>query len=140
MKVEIEELECCLLGPEESELDIRHIVANATGQKRLWQFFRSSVDRVKVSSWLSARRDGRVVEDASGQIYERKAREPCGCDVERKRNLMSEAPEELRKQTPRNQRPGREYLWRVDGTVREKQDLGVVVERREECRNGGRER
>ena len=40
-----------------------------------------------------------MVEDASGQKYERKAREPCGCDVERKRNLMSEAPEELPKQT-----------------------------------------
>ena len=68
-------------------------------QKASQACFRSSVDRVKVSSWLSARRDGRVVEDASGQIFERKAREPCGCDVERKRNLMSEAPEELRKQT-----------------------------------------
>ena len=34
IKVEIEELECCLLGPEESELDIRHIVTNAKGKKR----------------------------------------------------------------------------------------------------------
>ena len=39
---------------------------------------------------------------------------------------MSEAPKELRKQTPRNQRPGREDLWRGDGTVGEKHDLGVT--------------
>ena len=34
MKVEIEELEYDLRGPEESEVDIRHIVTNARGKKR----------------------------------------------------------------------------------------------------------
>ena len=34
MKVEIGELEHCLLGPEESEVAIRHIVMNAKGKKR----------------------------------------------------------------------------------------------------------
>ena len=33
LKVEIEELEYCLVGPEESDIDIRHITMNARGKK-----------------------------------------------------------------------------------------------------------
>ena len=35
---------------------------------------------------------------------------------------MSEALEDLRKQSPRNGKPGREDLWRGNGTAREKAD------------------
>ena len=34
LKVEIEELEHWLLGPEESEVDIRHLAMNAKGKMR----------------------------------------------------------------------------------------------------------
>ena len=41
LKVEVEELEYCLLGPEESEVGIRHIAMNARSKKlrRLFHVF-----------------------------------------------------------------------------------------------------
>ena len=54
--------------------------------------------------------------------------------MDRKRNLMSDAPEELRKtDIPRNQKLGREDLWRGDGAVGEKRILEEWLERREDC-------
>ena len=55
MKVEIEELEL-QLGPEDSEADLRFIVMNAKRNKRVAGSFKSSARKVRVSSWLFARR------------------------------------------------------------------------------------
>ena len=87
MKVDTEELEHCLLGPEESEVDIRHIVINANGKKR------RSVRRVRVTSWESVQRDGTIFSTVRArqeeeepraqqghQIHERQAREAFGYD------------------------------------------------------------
>ena len=51
MKVEIEELEL-LLGPEDSEVDLRSILMNAKRKKDRRIFEISSARRVRVISWL----------------------------------------------------------------------------------------
>ena len=49
LKVDIGELEDCLLGPEELQIDIRHIALNARGEKHrtpgTWNFLVASVAR-----------------------------------------------------------------------------------------------
>ena len=64
VKVEIGELEH-LLGPEDSEVEIRHVVVNARSKKRRRFFQIFSALKVKVSSWWSVRArcgDGKKLE------------------------------------------------------------------------------
>ena len=49
LKVEVDELEL-LLGPEDSEVDLRHILS-MRGRKRVARSMKSSAQRVRVSSW-----------------------------------------------------------------------------------------
>ena len=61
MRVEIEELES-LLGPEDSEVDLRQFLRYASGKKG-WQDLRSfQLDRSQLSTWLPAECDGTSVE------------------------------------------------------------------------------
>ena len=55
--------------------------------------------------------------------------------MDRRRSLMSEAPEELRKQIFQEIK---DLAKKISGTVGDQGDLGGMVERREECRSGGR--
>ena len=57
MKVEVGELEL-LLGPEDSEVDLRYTLMYARRKKRDAGCFKSSGRRVRVISWLSPRCDG----------------------------------------------------------------------------------
>ena len=65
------------------------------------------------------------------QRYERKAREAFGYDITEEIFDERSARGTSETDIPRNQRLGREDLWRGDGTAGEKVDLGVLVERRE---------
>ena len=93
MNLEMEELEYCLLGPEESEVDIRHIAMNASGKKRrrLFHYFSgqgpSECLVVSAARWDEYSRihacetGGRVPSAQQGhQRYDRKARESFSSD------------------------------------------------------------
>ena len=121
MKVEIEELEHCLLGSEVSEVDLRHIVMKCKKRRRL---FRSSVRRVRVSSWLSVWRDGTSFLCVQGggvpraqqghQTYEQKAREAIGNDGTKQTFDERSAGGSSKTDIPRSQRLGQEDLWMGD--------------------------
>ena len=59
MKLEIDELEL-LLGPEDSEVNLRYILRNAS---RRAGFLKSSIRKRKVSTWSQAKCDGMSVRD-----------------------------------------------------------------------------
>ena len=145
--MDIVELEYCLFGPEESEVDIRHIAMNARGKKRrrLFHIFcgqgQSVFLVVSASRWdeysrMRVRQEeecqelSKVIKDMSerqGKLF--------GL-MDRRRSLMSEAPEELRKQIFQEIK---DLAKKISGTVGDQGDFGGMVERREGCRSGGRE-
>ena len=55
MKLEIEELEL-LLGPEDSEVNLRNILKNAS--RRAAEYLKSSIREKRLSTWLQAKCDG----------------------------------------------------------------------------------
>ena len=157
MKVDIEEMEHCLLGQEESEVDIRHIVMNVRGKKRR-RLFRvlsaqgqSEFVVVSAALWdkfsMVLARQEEECQELSTVIQKMSERQKkLLVMMECKRNFMSEAPEGLRKQIFRESRTltGRslERNWNCSlerERARERQDLGGNIKRREECRSGGRE-
>ena len=62
-------------GPEESEVDIRHIAMNARDEMR-HRLFRSSEHRVKPSSWWPMRRRWERTSEAELCLQETDAKHP----------------------------------------------------------------
>ena len=63
LKVDIWELECHLLGPEESDVDGRHVALNARGEKH------QRLSRDWGISWQSAWHDGTSMQECWRYLF-----------------------------------------------------------------------
>ena len=109
LEVDIEELQYYLIGPDESDVDIRHITASARGEKQqrlLHTFSQQGVSQFMVASVARWDEHARML-----MIHEQKCKEPsqtvehmsegqemCVTMMERKKILQRETPEEFHKQ------------------------------------------
>ena len=123
-----------LLGPEESEVDIRHVVMNAQGKKRhrLCQIL-SAQGQSEFSVVSAARSDRFCVVRARQEEECQELSKVVKAMIERKINLMRSSGGSSKTDFSRNQRLGREGLRRRDETAGRKVDLGGHVEREEAC-------